>query len=125
MREAWGNDLTAANLAKDDPQAINKAYAKLVRNGDPQADPMTKRQAVAEAFAKMELDPEVTARTLDKGYTHLTPDAYLAVTRKLLAVARGEAEPDDRDALANQQVLGPEDLFAERMRHARNWASAM
>lgn len=37
-----------------------------------------------------------------------------------LAVARGEQEPDDRDAMAFQKLLGPEDLFAERTRRAKH-----
>ena len=44
----------------------------------------------------------------------------LDTTRKLLAVNRGEAEPDDRDALAFQHMMGPEDLFAERLAKAKS-----
>ncbi len=70
--------------------------------------------------AEMQLDPEVTKRTLGQPFDRVTPEAILATTKKLLAVSRGEAEPDDRDAMAYQQLMGPEDLFAERISKARN-----
>jgi DNA-directed RNA polymerase beta subunit len=79
---------------------------------------------VAEAFAKMELDPEVTKRTLGHPHANVTKEAILAATKKLLAVSRKEAEPDDRDHLAYQTFVGPEDLFSERLRRRTTAASA-
>lgn len=118
LREAWGNDNLASNMAKDDPQAVTKVYSKLFKN-DPPADPVSRGQAVAEALGKMELDPEVTQRTLGVPHKTLSPQAYLDITKKLLAVNKGEQEPDDRDHLAYQTLVGPEDLFAERLKQAR------
>jgi DNA-directed RNA polymerase beta subunit len=116
LRNAWGPELYAANQQKDDSHAIDKLYAKLIgRRSDPKADYETKRQAVVKAITSMELDPEVTKRTLGHPYSQLTKEASLATTRKLLAVSRGEAETDDRDHLAFQHFLGPEDLLAERI----------
>lgn len=46
---------------------------------------------------------------------NVTPHMLLASTMKLLAVNREEDEDDDRDSLANQQLWGPEDFFAERI----------
>ena len=66
----------------------------------------------------MELDPEVTKRTLGAPYKNLTPDVFLQLTKKLVALNKGEVEPDDRDHMAYQVTFGPEDLFAERMKFA-------
>lgn len=121
LREVWGNELTAKNMAKHDPQAIKKLYAKLAR-GKPDTDEQTMREAVVKAFGAMELDEEVTKRTLGKAIKHLDGDALLAITQKLLAVNRGEQEPDDRDHLAFQTLVGPEDVFAERIKKARSVA---
>ena len=117
MRESWGNELTAANMAHADPQAIGKLYHKLYRNGN--AAEGDQHQAVKDAFAKMTLDPEVTKRTLGHGFTNVGPEALLATTQKILRVSRGEDEPDDRDSLAFQHMMGPEDLFAERLAKAK------
>jgi DNA-directed RNA polymerase beta subunit len=119
LREAWGNDLTAVNMEKESPKSITDLYHRVVRRGEAQDAP-SQREAVAQAFANMELDPVVTAHTLGKGHSHLTPEAILDITRKLLAVSRGEAEPDDRDHLAFQHMMGPGDIFAERVSQARN-----
>jgi DNA-directed RNA polymerase beta subunit len=121
LREHWGNDLTAANMAEDDPQAIRKLYAKLHRYGT-DTDDVSRRAAIGKAISQMELDPEVTRRTLGQSHKNVSPEVYLAATKKLLAINKGQAEEDDRDHLAYQRVLGPEDLFAESIQKARGVA---
>ena len=118
LRASWGDELLSANLKKDDPKGLDQVYAKLLPRGDQRIDAVAKRQAVAAYMAKMGFDPAVNARTLGSPYAALSKDAMLSTTAKLLAVSRGEAEPDDRDHLANQMFLGAEDLYAERAKRA-------
>jgi len=113
LREAWGNELFAANMRKDNPAVLKKLYAKFYRDKKPAG---TQEEALREAFQQMTLDPEVTKRTLGKPYDKVDLDTMLAATAKLLRVYRGEDVPDDRDALMFQRTLGPEDIFAERIR---------
>lgn len=120
LRDAWGNELLAANMKQDSPQAISKLYDKLY-NGRKE-EGVDKREAVVKAFNEMELDPEVTRRTLGGEYSNAGPDTMMAVTGKLLRVARGEEQPDDRDAMPYQRIIGPEDLFAERFKKAKTLA---
>jgi DNA-directed RNA polymerase subunit beta len=115
LREMWGNELYQANVTKDDNVALKKIYERVVRKKDPNASNEMLRTAVADAFNKMELDPSVTRRTLQSEHTAPNLDTVLAVTKKLIALNRGEAEPDDRDSLAYQTLFGPEDLLAERL----------
>lgn len=117
MREAWGDDLYARNYQKTDGQAVAKIVAKFL--GGKQPEEGTTAAAIRQKFEGMQLDPEVTKRTLGQPFDRLNKDAMLAATKKLLAVHRGEAEPDDRDHLAYQTFLGPEDLFSERIRKDR------
>lgn len=114
VREAWGDDIYAANYGADDPSALKKLAAKVLRPADLAAEPDPGR-ALAARFAAMELDPDVTARTLGRPFKGVTPESVLAATRKVLAVRRGEADPDDRDHMAYQRVVGPEDLLSERV----------
>ena len=114
IREAWGNEIAAVNMQKGDAGTLDKLYSRLVYKPEPGADQLTKIKAIAAEFAKTELDPEVTKRTLGKDYKNLTPEAILDITKKLIAVNRKEAESDDRDSMAFQQVFGPEDLISER-----------
>ena len=120
LRESWG-DLAAVNQQKSDPQALKKLYER-VRSTGTETDPENQAKSVAEAFQQMELDPDVTKRTLGQAFTHVSADSMLATTKKLLAVSRGEQEPDDRDAMPYQKLMGPEDLFAERITKAKNIA---
>lgn len=115
LQEAWGRDLWYANAQKDDPNSLNKILSKLVRKADLNDTTENKYAAIKESIEKMEVDPEVSEATLGAPIKNLNLDAMLATTKKLLAVSRGEADVDDRDHLAYQNILGPEDLFAERV----------
>lgn len=115
LREAWGPDLLASNYAKDEAAAFKKLKEKLLKKDEQDSDDKTSRERLVDRFAAMEMDPTVTQRTLKKGYRGLDLDAVLAITKKLVAVSKGEEDVDDRDALPYQQFLGPEDLFAERL----------
>lgn len=120
IREAWGSDLAADNAKQADPSVIRKLHQKLFRNQDQSPTDDIQRASVAQAFQEMTLDPEVTRRTLGGEYTNVGPQTLLAITKKLLKVSRGEEQPDDRDALAYQTLMGPEDLFAERLKKAKS-----
>jgi len=126
IRDAWGNDLTAANMQKANPSDLAKLYQRLVRGGVEEGA-SARSQAVAQAMARMELDPKVTKRTLGKEFKNVSLDSILATTRKLLSVRhRNDAkqlatlglesqDPDDRDSLAYMRLLGPEDIISERI----------
>jgi DNA-directed RNA polymerase subunit beta len=114
LQEAWGRDLYAANYAKDEASALQKLKERLLKPEELEETGETSREALVRKFAEMKLDPEVTRRTLGKPYEGLNLDAILDITKKLVAVSKGETDVDDRDALAYQSFLGPEDLLAER-----------
>lgn len=115
LLDAWGPEIYHANAQKNDPATLRKLYQKLVKKTLPNVDEPGQQQAIADVMAKMELDPEVTRRTLGKPLGKVDVDTLLETTKKLLAVSRGEAEVDDRDHLAYQTIHGPEDLLAERL----------
>lgn len=121
LRDAWGDDLLAANTMKDDPSALKKLWAKLRRHDDPEDDNEPGRQRLIERWQTQEVDPDVMKRTLGHPHTNLNKDAILAITKKLVGVSKKEQEPDERDDLAYQRFFGPEDLLAERVRkdHSR------
>lgn len=116
LREAWGGKILASNYKHDDPSVIKKLAQRIIRRKEQSDDEGTTRQRLRAAFEAMETDEKVTGRTLGRPHKNLTLDAMLDTTRKLLAVSRGESEVDDRDHLAYQTFLGPEDFFTERLR---------
>lgn len=119
LQNAWGRDLASINAGKNDPQVIRKLYDRIVKKRVQGADEATMSQAVADSFNNMELDGNVTKRTLGSAASRVDLPTLLATTSKLIALNRGEAEPDDRDHLAYQHVFGPEDLIAERLANSQ------
>ena len=115
LREAWGPEIYSANMQADSPAALRKYEERLVRHLPPDAEPATRQMALRAAIEGIGLDPRATQSTLGQPYANLGLAPILATTRKLLAVGRGEAQPDDRDAMAYQRAMGPEDLIAERI----------
>jgi DNA-directed RNA polymerase subunit beta len=115
LRKVWGDDLLAANLTAPDGKSLNKLYQRMIRKPDPEASDQTKAEQITAFMEAMKLDPEVTKRTLGNPHATLTKDAILDTTRKLVAVSKREAEPDDRDHLAFQTLHSPEDLLSERI----------
>ena len=115
IRAAWGKELADANLRAAKPHHLEKAYLKFGPPGQVPAEADAKARAIAERMSKYELDPWVTARTLGKAFRAYGKEPFLAATKKVLAVARGEAEPDDRDNPMYYSVWGPEHLMAERI----------
>lgn len=114
IREAWGNDLASVNMQQGDAGTLEKLYQRLSYKPDSNLDASAKMKAVTDEFAKMQLDPEVTKRTLGKAYDRMTPEAVLDITKKLIKLNKKEIDPDDRDSMTYQTVVGPEDLLAER-----------
>ena len=117
IRQAWGNKLWVANASHDSPIAVEKLLRKL-RKPDAGPDPTTRSATLRGLLEAMELDPEVTKRTLGKPFAKISAEQVLATTNKLLAVSRGEVDPDDRDHLAFQRLHGQPELFAERAKTA-------
>ena len=117
MAEAWGEELAGANKKKFQASHIGKLYEKLARGKktsetETEAD---KLGAIRASLERIHFDPEVMEITLGQPFKKMDKDVFLATTRKLLAVARGEEESDDRDNLAFNEVFGPEDIFEERL----------
>lgn len=119
LRQSWGNEIYAANAVEDDPRNLDKIFSKVGKLAKDEAvTPENKIKSILSAFGKMEVDPEVTTRTLGQPFSGVSLDAILATTKKLLSVHRKESDPDDRDAMAYQNMVGPEDLFSERIKSA-------
>ena len=107
---------------KGEEDDVKLAYEQFVSRFDRYAMGFVKQATVTdygpklrEVFEKMELDEGTTESTLGQRSKMVSPGLIMDVTKKLINVNQGKAETDDRDALAYQRVLGPEDLFAERV----------
>jgi DNA-directed RNA polymerase subunit beta len=114
MQSSWGEQLWRVNQAKARDVDLKKAAEKFANRKDLEEgnDP---GMALRAAFGRMALDPEISTRTLGGPYDRVDRAALLAATRKLHHINLGKADPDDRDSQANQHIMGPEDIIAERL----------
>lgn len=119
IREAWGDELFQINYSKLNDHVIDRLYNKFAYSPNPKLTSEEKKREILRVLQNTELNPFVTKITLGKPIDRLTKEAILLSTKKLLQISRGLAKPDDRDNLAFQTFLGPEDLLAERVRKAR------
>ena len=78
------------------PVAIKKYEDRLLTAKEREGDGPSRRVALSAALSKMQLDPEVTRRTLGAPHAQLGPAAIIATTQKLLRLSRGEDDVDDR-----------------------------
>ena len=112
IQAAWGNKLFEINHGHDDV-AAHKAYEKFV--GHKLQPDGSFRDDLNAVLTKMQLDPVVTRHTLGEPHDHVTPETLLAATRRIMNINQGKEDPDDRDHVAYQMIMGPEDLFRERV----------
>jgi DNA-directed RNA polymerase beta subunit len=105
-------------------KSITKVAAELMgeiaKATDPNITPLTQTSTehgvkLQEVFDKMEVDPNVTMKTLGAEYTRVNPAMLIRTSQKLLNINKGTESTDDRDSLAFQIIHGPEDFFAERI----------
>lgn len=81
-------------------------------------DPVT---AIKRVYAKTQLDPDTTRKTLGKPFDRVNPDAMLAATRRLLDAHKKGDVLDERDNIAFKQLKSADDFVAERVKlEARN-----
>lgn len=103
IAKTWGTEISKANDVTGNK--ADTALAKLGRSLGKPSDPANLR----EALTSLSLDPEITKLTLGKEYKKVTPEVLLAASKKALTVARGQAEPDDRDSLPVKKLIGVDD----------------
>ena len=106
---------TAASLLQDLRNRRKAGVPSLKTAAQDDIPDEQKIELVKRKLSGMEVDPEVTYRTLGKAHSNIDPDTLMDASSKLLSVARGEAEPDDRDALSNKWFRTPDDMFHDRV----------
>ena len=122
IAKALGREVFQANRA--DPEKVDQAALKLHatlfrrRRGEEEAIPLHRiKEELKDYFASTVIDPLTTAETLGRSHSKVTPGLVMDATSKLLKVARGEAEGDNRNAPRFKNFLGPEDQLEARLAH--------
>jgi len=113
---AWGKDLVDINATKDDPKALRKVWDQFFARFKEWPGEVEAKDALLTYFStKSTFESQVTQSTLGKPYSHLTMEAILDATKKMLKVNKLEEEPDDRDSLKYKKILSIDDFIKERI----------
>lgn len=120
MMRAWGRDVWKSN-AVSDPGSTTKALQTIWdkmsygAGGDmPSGDALA--EAVRGLFAQTRVDGKNAELTVGVGDDTVTGRMILAAATKMLKVARGETEEDDRDSLIHNDIVDLGDFIVERFR---------
>lgn len=118
IAKKWGASLANKNakaLIHKTDKEVDRLYRKVVPEYSRKNDAST-NDKVADIFsryARSEMDPTVTSRTLGRPYTAVTPDSLLDASSKILNVHRKTEEVDDRDNLDFKALYSADDFFKE------------
>jgi DNA-directed RNA polymerase beta subunit len=118
LKKTWGDDLFKSNWREQtghDTQYLRKLVQSLGKKTDDAAPDADLPATLKSIFTRAGLDEDTTELTLGQRIKSVTPDVILGVSGKILKVARHEAQADNRDSQAFQQVMGPEALISERI----------
>lgn len=146
LEERWGKDVYATNAATYDRRDINKLFTKLYPYDEETTDEGRRQEMIREAIEGNIVLGSTLESTLGSGFhkrasisdrikkmlkiaapkakmaledddeQYLSIDDILGSSEKLIAINRGEAEPDDRDALQYKRIYNPGDMIEERIK---------
>lgn len=108
------NPLLKRYLSKVKSKDFTSATTKTASTVDPQVQMKSDQIITDKGKVQKFTDDDEEEQLYPKASVGV--DSLLAASKKLLAINRGEAEPDDRDSLKFKRVLNVDDLIAERAR---------
>jgi DNA-directed RNA polymerase beta subunit len=120
LKTLWGEELFNKNYRDTDgrdEQELRKVIEKLGGKADADSDLLP--GILRDVLGRGELDEETTKVTLGESHKNVSTSTLLKATLRQLAVARQEAEEDNRDSQAFQSLHSAEDFFAERLKKDR------
>lgn len=118
LKTTWGSDLWSKNVAQKTGRGEDTfKFAKGLGTSYDGVTDQNFAEVLPNILGRMKLDTRVTSRTLGKPYETISAAALLDSSKKLLAVARGEADPDERDSVDFQSFHSVEDFMYDHMKN--------
>ena len=111
IRNAWGKEIYKIN---EDAFVNGGGWYKAKTAAE--VDPNDPWEKASKDVLGGELDTNNTEATFGKPYNKVDKDLLLAASARLIGLARGESQADNRDSMENQRFFGPADYIAERVR---------
>jgi DNA-directed RNA polymerase subunit beta' len=121
MVGAWGRDVWKANVVTDasvSTKALQTIWEKMSYGGGEQVPPTAAElpAAVAALFDATQVDGRNAELTVGTADDKVTGRMVMAAATKMLKVARGDEEEDDRDSLIHNDIVDLGDFIVERFR---------
>lgn len=119
MKKAWGKDIYDANVVTPKKVAadVQDFYERLSKRGV-QAEGLThddKAAAIVKAFHDAKLLPETTKAVLGKPIDHVSGEALLLASSRILSVARQDIPEDNRDSLVFKSLHSVDDFLYSKL----------
>lgn len=116
LKTHWGEGILKINKAKGGPQDVDKIYSRLAGyKAEKGISTKEKAQNIIKIFNKMSMDARVNQSTMAMPIARINIGLVIRVTKKLLDINKGKADPDDRDSLEFRKLYSAEDFFSERI----------
>jgi DNA-directed RNA polymerase subunit beta' len=118
LEQAWGKEVLEVNRKKSKPEDLIKIHKVLV--GREQKGYKPPPLAEVETFVKTTFDAtrireEAMVAAFGKPYDRVNGENLLLSTRRILDIARGQGEEDDRQSLSAKDIAGTEDFVIEAL----------
>lgn len=118
ITSSWGSTLSAATKKSGRAGTAIRLAKLLDKNAAPETDEEA-AEVIQRVYGETELGGDVTKVTLGKEFNKVDGDALLATANKLLAVAKGTATVDNREALRFKEIWSIEDHIPERITNSK------
>lgn len=113
LKKAWGPEILEANSHDNGERALKKLFKAATGKESTSHSEATK--FAKEFLTGKVLSPEVTEATIGMASSRLDAPTLTAASKTLLSIARGDREPDDRDALPFKNLHTTEDFIHEKI----------
>lgn len=116
MVDTWGREVWDMNASHRSTDAIKRIYTQLA--GSQSQEGISEDDMAAhtrDILSKYKLDPRIVKRNLGVDSDTVTPRVLLRSSQKILNIAKGDEDEDDRDSPRYKTWYGPEDLLRERI----------
>lgn len=118
MRNAWGPEVLEMNQKRSTPQDILKIHKVLVGRGNKEYETPTVAEAeefTRKTFDSTQLRPDAMEAAFGKPYDRVTGENLLKSSVRILDIAKGTGEEDDRQSLSAKDIAGTEDFIVEAL----------
>lgn len=113
IARVWGDRVRDANADAKATSEIMKLYKAMT--GERTNDLKAAVEKIRTTLDGTVVRPDTTKMTLGRSYDRVTASMLLDSTSKLLAISRGEADPDPRDSVVFEEILDVSDFLNDRL----------